>query len=276
MKTIIVPVDFSPVSINAANFATDMATALKADIILMNIYNIPVAYAGDVPLMVVSLDVMRNDSERKLNKLKEALVRISGEKVKIDIISVLGNTVDELEKICGQTKPFAVVMGTKGKSNLEKLVFGSTSLSAIRHLTWPVICVPPGKEYGKGIKKIGYACDFRDVAETTPVRYIHEMVNEFGSELHILNVDYKEKHFRSTTPMESQHLHELFADLNPTYHYINNPDIEEGINHFAETNNLDLVIAIPKKHRLFEGIFRTSHTKELIFQSHVPVMCVHD
>lgn len=276
MKTIIVPMDFSPVSINAANFATDMAIAVKAELLLVNVYNIPVAYSGDVPLMVVSLDAMKNNSEQKLQKTKTAIEHITSGKVNIRTLSIMGNTIDELENLCKQVKPFAVVMGTKGKNALEKLVFGSTTLAAIRHLTSPVICVPPGKEYGSGIKKIGFACDFRHIVETTPVHYIREMVKEFGSELHVLNVDYKEKHFRPDTPLESAHLHEMFIDLDPVYHFIENPNVEEAIDDFAEKNNLDLVVAIPKKHKLLEGMFRNSNTKQLIFQSHVPVMCVHE
>jgi nucleotide-binding universal stress UspA family protein len=52
--------------------------------------------------------------------------------------------------------------------------------------------------------------------------------------------------------------------------------VEEGINEFAEKNNIDLLITIPKKHGLFDNLFKHSSTKELITQSHVPVMCVHD
>ena len=64
-------------------------------------------------------------------------------------------------------------------------------------------------------------------------------------------------------------------DVNPLYHFINNKDVEDGINDFAENNNLDLVIAIPKKHKLMGGLFKKSSTKQLVFESHVPVMCVH-
>ncbi len=276
MKTIIVATDFSPVALNATHFAVDMALAIKADLLLLNVYSIPVAYSSDVPLMLVSVDQLRESSETQLNQLKENIRHITSGKLKVTVEVRLGNTVDELENICQFIQPFAVVMGAKGKTGFEKVVFGSTTLTAIRHLTWPVICVPPGKQYGKGIKKIGFACDFRKVAETTPVKYIKEMVKEFGAELHILNVDYMEKNFRPGTPEESFNLHALFADINPHYHFIDYPDVEDGIHAFAETNNLDLVIAIPKKHTLLEGIFKPSSTKQLVFQSHIPVMCVHE
>ena len=275
MKTIIVPTDFSPVSINAVNFAVNMAEGIDASLLLLNVYNIPVSYS-EVPIMLVSVDEMKKSSEDQLAELKKNVIHVTSGKVKVYTESRMGNTVDELEELCKHIQPFAVVMGAKGKTSIEKVVFGSTTLTAIRHLTWPVICVPPGKEYGKGIKKIGFACDFKQVVETTPVQFIRQIVKEFNAELHILNVDYKEKHFRPETPEQSFLLHNLLEDVKPFYHFINNPDIEDGINEFAESNNLDLVIAIPKKHNLLGGIFKPSSTKQLVFQSHIPVMCVHE
>lgn len=257
------------------NFAADMAQSINASLLLFNVYNIPVSYS-DVPVVLVSVEEMKKASETQLEQLKEKIQHISSGKLKIYTESRMGNTVDELEELCKSIQPFAVVMGAKGKSGVEKLVFGSTTLTAIRHLTWPVICVPPGKEFGKGIRKVGFACDFKQVVETTPVQFIKQIVQEFHAELHILNVDYKEKHFRPDTPEQSFLLHNLLEEVKPQYHFINHADIEDGINEFAETNNLDLVIAIPKKHKLLDGIFHSSSTRQLVFQSHIPVMCVHE
>ncbi len=275
MKTIIVPTDFSPVSLNAVNFAADMAMTIDASIILLNVYNIPVTYS-EATILLLSVDELKKESETQLEELKEKLIHVTSGKIKVYAEARMGNTIDELEEVCKQIQPFAVVMGAKGKTGLEKIVFGSNTLSAIRHLTFPVICVPPGKEYGKGIKKIGFACDFKQVVETTPVQFIKQMVTEFNAELHILNVDYNNKNFKPETPEQSFLIHNLLEDLKPNYHFINNADVEDGINQFAESNNLDLVITIPKKHKLLEGIFKSSSSRQLVFQSHIPVMCVHE
>ena len=275
MKTIIVPTDFSPAATNAMNFAVDMALGIKASILLLHVYQVPVSMT-DVPVVLVSADELKKSSEEKLEGLKQSINHITSEKIKIYIEAKLGDVVDELEAVCKHIQPFAVVMGTKGASGIERMLFGSTTLTTIRHLKWPVIVVPPGKEYGKGIKKIGFACDFRQVVESTPVQFIRQMVNEFNAELHILNVDYQNKHFKPETPEESLMLHTLFEDLNPGYHFISNPDVEDGLNEFAEKNNLDLLITIPKKHKLLEGLFKASSTKQMVTHSHVPVMCVHE
>ena len=260
---------------NAINFAADMAININASLMLLHVYQVPVSMT-DVPVVLVSGDELRKDSELKLKELKESLSHITSNKIKIYTEARMGDIVDELEDVAKHIEPFAVIMGTKGTSGVERMLFGSTTLTAIRHLKWPVIVVPPGKEYGAGIKKIGFACDFNKVIENTPVQFIRNMVKEFSAELHVLNVDYEQRHFKPDTPEESLMLHTLLEDLNPKYHFINHKDVEDGINEFAETNNIDLLITIPKKHSLLDNLFKHSSTKELVTHSHVPVMCVHE
>lgn len=275
MKTIIIPTDYSPIATNAMNYGIDMAKAINANILLFHVYQMPVSMT-DVPVVFVSVDELKEAAELRLAELKSSIGHITSGAIKIYTEARMGNTVDELEYLCNKIKPFAVVMGTKGATGLERVLFGSVTLSAIRNLSWPVICVPPGKEFGIGIKKIGFACDFRKVIETTPVHFIKDMVTEFRSELHVLNVDYENRHFKPETPEQSLLLHTMLEDANPSYHFIQEKDIEDGINEFAEKNNLDLIIAIPKKHKLLEGIFKPSSTKQLVFESRIPVMCVHE
>jgi nucleotide-binding universal stress UspA family protein len=276
MKKIIVPTDFSPVSVNAANFAADMAAAINAELLLVHVYQVPVGYLSGMPLALLSMDELKKDSESLLDELKQKIETHSCWKVRIETRAVLGDTIDELEKLCKEVKPFVVVMGAKGRSGIEKIVFGSITLSAIRHLNWPVLGIPSGKVYGEGIRKIGFACDLKDVADSTPAKFIREMVYAFDAELHILHVDHNDKHFTPGSVQESYDLHYLFHDLEAKYHFLNCGDIEDGISDFAVSNDLDLIIAVPKKHKLLEGMFRQSSTRQLIFQSQVPVMCIHE
>lgn len=275
MKTIIIPTDFSPVATNALHYAIDMAKSTGCSLTLLHVYQVPISYT-DVPIVLVSVEELQKTAEERIAELKKEVEHITSGSLKIYPATRLGNVVDELEILCNKLKPFAVVMGTKGATGVERVLFGSNTLTAIRHLTWPVICVPPGKTFGSGIKKIGFACDFRDVVKTTPTNLIKDYVNQFKADLHVLNVDHSNKHFTPDTPEQSALLHTMLEDAKPQYHFIEHKDIEDGINEFAEKNNLDLIITIPKKHKLLEGIFKPSSTKQLVYQSHVPVMCIHE
>ena len=274
MKTIIVPTDFSTTSNNAVNYAVDLGREINCSILLFHAYQVPVSMT-DVPIVIISVEDLQKNAETKMAEEKKSLEQTAGGAIKIYAETKLGDTVDELENLCNRIKPFAVIMGTKGATGLERVFFGSTTLRTIKHLSWPVIVVPPDKKYST-IKKIGFACDFREVVNTTPTRFIKDFVKQFDAELHVLNVDYKNSHFKPETPEESVLLHTMLEDLNPKYDFIEDENIEAGIEKFAEKNNLDLVITIPKKHKLLEGLFRKSHTKDLVFHSHLPIMCVHD
>jgi len=275
MKTIIIPTDFSPTATNAMHYGIDMAKAIKASIILLHVYQVPVSYT-DTPIVLISVEELKKEAEQKLEKLHKEVEHLTSGSIKIYTETRLGNIADEIENLCDKVKPFAVVMGSKGSTGIEKILFGSTTLTAIRHLTWPVICVPPGKLFANGIKKIGFACDFRNIVEATPADAIKTIVKEFGAELHVLNVDYHNKNFKPETPEQSALLHTLLEDVNPVYDFIEHKDIEDGLNEFAEKNNIDLLITIPKKHKLLDGLFKPSSTKQLVVQSHIPVMCIHE
>jgi nucleotide-binding universal stress UspA family protein len=275
MKTIIIPTDFSPSATNAVNYGADMALSINASVLLLHVYNIPIAI-GDVPVALLSVDELKKTAEDSIMRLKKDLEHITSGKLKIYAEARLGNVIDELKEVCEKIQPFAVVMGTTGTSAVERTLFGSNTLTAIKHLEYPVICVPQGKEYGTGIHRIGLACDFREITETIPVSAIRDFVKEFHAQLFVLNVDHDNRQFQPETPEQSVLLHTALQDVHPEYHFITHKDIEDGINEFAETHNLDLIIAIPKKHKLLEGLFKKSSTKQLVFESHVPVMCVHE
>jgi nucleotide-binding universal stress UspA family protein len=275
MKTIIIPTDFSPAADNAVRYGVDMALAVNASVLLLHVYNIPIAL-GDVPVALLSVDELKDAADRNIDQLRKDVGQISSGKIKIDAETRLGNVIDELEELCKTIQPFAVVMGTTGMSAVERTLFGSNALSAIKHITYPVICVPKGKQYGNGVHKIGLACDFKEIVETTPVEEIKDFVKEFHAQLFVLNVDYDNRQPNGDTGQQSALLHTALEEVNPEYHFINHKDVENGINDFADAHSLDLIIAIPKKHKLLDGLFKKSSTRQLVFESHVPVMCVHE
>lgn len=275
MKIILVPTNFTTSSVTAADFAAAMAAAIQANIMLVHIYQLPVTFSADIPLPMVSEDVLQESVEAKLEELKTRMLLYANKKIEVSTQAILGNVVDKLEKICASVHPFAVVMGTTEKTGVEKAFFGSTLLGTIRHLTSPIIAVPPGKTYGKGIRKIGFACDFRNVAETVPVQLLRDIIWEFDAALYVLNVNHTHHRPDKHTLRETSGLHDLLKDLYPKYFYIQNSDIEKGLTEFALANGIDLIIAIPKKHKLFQGILKPSNTKQLIMHARVPMMCIH-
>ncbi|HEX6429413.1 MAG TPA: universal stress protein, partial [Niastella sp.] len=76
--------------------------------------------------------------------------------------------------------------------------------------------------------------------------------------------------------METAYLDAVLEEIRPTYVQLTGKDVVEGINGFAEHNNLDLVMVIPKKHRFIDNLFHKSQSRELITHSHIPIVSIHE
>ena len=271
MKTIILATDFSPAALNAANYATDMALSIKADLLLFNTIQVPVSYS-DLPV-VMNLEDMLRSTEKDMNNLKEQLKLKGNSKINIETEVRMGGFFNELKTVCERIKPYAVVMGSHGTTGGDHFLFGSHAVYAMKHLMWPLITVPPEAAFS-AIKKIGLASDLNEVIESTPIDEIKMLVNDFNAELHILNTGKREV-FDADIVFESGIMQEMLGNLKPKYHFISNENTDEGIMDFTEKNHIDLLIILPKRHSLLDKMMHKSHTKQLVLHSHVAVMALH-
>jgi nucleotide-binding universal stress UspA family protein len=271
MKKILVTTDFSAIAQNAVNYAADMALAINANLVLMHIVQIPVTYS-EVPLLMNIEDLMRH-AEKDLLDIKETIRLKAGDRINIDIEVRMGTFITELEDFCEQVKPYAVVMGSQGKTAAEHLFFGSHATRAARELVWPVITVPPNAGFSS-IKRIGFATDLTKVVDTTPIDEIKTLVKDFNAELHILNIGRKDV-FSADIVFESGMMQEMMMALNPRFHFIASENTDEAIIDYTEKHEIDILIVLPKRHNLFEKMVRSSHSKQLVLHCHIPVMAVH-
>ena len=269
MKLIIVPTDFSPISDNAIKYSMDMALAMGAKLMLVNIFEIPISFS-EVPLVTISVEQLKKLSDEKLEELKHNIDRITGGKLHVYVESRLGNVPDEIEKICDTLDPYAVIMGTRGLSAMGQFFLGSNSMSVIEKIDAPVFIIPPGVRF-KPFRKVGLATDMENVSEKIPIRPIRELVSFFNADMHVLNVDYHDQHVTTYTTDESLKLDSMLSDLHPTYDMVENKDVEEGLNDFVEKNNIDLLITVPRKRHFLEKILETSTTRKLIYHSMIPI-----
>ena len=272
MKTILLATDFSGAAQNAANYAADMALVINADLLLVHIYEIPVSY-GEMPVPVNDEVIMEN-AEKNITELKEQLSRKTGGKLHIATEVTTGVFFfHELKSVCERIKPYAVVMGSHGTTAAERLFFGSQTVYAMKYLVWPLVSVPPEAAFS-AVKKIGLACDFENVLNTTLLDEIKMLVSDFNAELHVINTG-KEQVPDPDVAFELGLLDDMLNPLKPDYHFITSENTDEGIMNFAEENDIDLLVVLPKRHGLLHKLIHKSHTKQMVLYSHVPVMALH-
>jgi nucleotide-binding universal stress UspA family protein len=271
MKTIIAATDFSPAATNAVNYAADMAMAIHADLLLLYTYELPIAYM-EVPV-AMNIDDLQRTAEAEINRCRHQIHERTKNKLSIIAEVRMGTFFQELKAVCERVHPYTVVMGSQGTTAAERFLFGSHAIHAMNHLAWPLVTVSPGAKFSS-IKKIGLACDFEKVATTTPIDEIKTLVNDFHAELHVINTGRWDV-YNPDLVFGSSMLKTMLDPIKPECHFIYNENTDESILKFAEKNNIDLLVVLPKRYGLMEKIAHKSHSKQMVLHSHIPVMSLH-
>lgn len=273
MKTIIALTDFSENSLNAVNYAADMASFIRGRLIIMYVAPIPMSEA-DVQAAYNSSD-LDDIALEEMDLLKKRMVDRTNGDVLIRTEIRRGNLLPLLKDYCEMIKPFAVVMGEESAGAIEQMLIGGTAVTALRDICWPVIFVPFNAAF-EGIKKIGLACDLKKVNETVHIEPIKAFVNAFEAELYIVNVSARGKNvFDDRAVTESLKLQEIIGELNPKFNFVINEDTETAIQKFVVQKNVDILILIPKRHFFPATLFKGRHSKKLLLQAEVPILSIH-
>lgn len=272
MKPVIATTDFTDVSLNAVDYAADMAVVLGADLVLFNVCPLPVMLSE---LPAYGVEQMVQDALDRLTVIRETLRTRTHDRIGITIEVRQGYVVPQLKNYCDESDPYAVVFGTETEHGISRFVMGATTFSAMSQLECPVIVVPAGVHF-KGIRKIGLACDFRNVTDIIPVTPIKNLVKEFHAELHVMHVDPEPGAFPLSGVPEAKDVNEIFSELHPVFHFMDGVDVEASISGFADKHDFDLLFVFPRKHTILSKIFQHSHSRKLVLQTHIPVMSIHE
>ena len=262
MKTVIVPIDFSDTSLNAAEYAAHfLAGHSGIEIILYHCYEMEY---GD------------ENALENLENLKNRLLSIAPLEFTLHV-EQSDEFLEELEKLARHRKADLIIMGiTGGRSKREQRFMGSNTLKLTESKYIPVLIVPENSKY-IGMKNVLLATDLKDVVGTIPSAPIKMILKEFSLSLHVINVN--EEHYIALTEEhenEKRKLSEMFSEFKPEFYFLRLFDVEEAINQFALDKNIDLVINVHREHSLISRVFKEGHTKKLAFQSQVPLLVVHE
>ncbi len=261
MQTVIVPVDFSETSLNAARYAIQLLNGhYGVNMILHHVYDKASEAAG---------------ASQKLETLKTEL-REKGI-VKIETLSEEGSDfITELEKLARHRQADLIIMGITGRSAIGQTFIGSNTLKMVEKKVCPILIIPPDTTY-QDIKNVLLTSDFKNVSSATPSVPIKKVLKTFHPNLHIINVD--SEHYVALTQeyqAEREKLKQMFSDFNPEFYFLGLYDVDEAINRFAEDKNVDFIVVIHKEHTILSKLFVKSHTKKLAYHSSVPVLAVHE
>ena len=139
---ILVPVDFSPTSLNAVRVALGLAEP-DGDITLLHVIDKEFVDDAVAAGMGASEDITARLREQAEASFSSTLEGLSVGEVSVERMVVVGSPFVEILKIARDLDLPMIVMGMRGRSTpTEELLFGSTAEKVLRGARVPVLCVP--------------------------------------------------------------------------------------------------------------------------------------
>lgn len=142
INRILVPVDFSPASINALDTVIALARQHDATILLLNVVetNILSGLPGDAYLSEITVRALIGKSENELQFLQNSIT--SRFMLPCEAITTTGFLSSSINKISADNKIDMIIMGTHGTLGFKDLFIGSNAYNVVKNSVCPVLTVP--------------------------------------------------------------------------------------------------------------------------------------
>ncbi|WHZ24309.1 MAG: Universal stress protein family [Nitrospira sp.] len=142
IRNILVAVDFSSPSLNAAEYAIQLANSLGCKLTLMHVLE-PLCYDLDCGLGLIEQETRKRDHwNRQLSELKDLIISF-GLPAEVEISG--GFPSDAILASTLRHRSDLVVMGTHGRRGVSGRRFGSVAEAVLRRATCPVVTVKQPK-----------------------------------------------------------------------------------------------------------------------------------
>jgi nucleotide-binding universal stress UspA family protein len=204
-------------------------------------------------------------AERKLANLKT----LYGSDIQTHL--VLGKVTDAIVQFSEANHFDLIVMGTKGAWGIKEKLSGTETQIIARKSNTPLLSLMCDRS-DLNIKNILLVHNFSNPIHED-LTLMHKLVNAFGTRLHLLQITAG--NVAAEKSMLEANMHK-FASLNDIgdfeCHLINDKDVENGVIHFNQMNNMDIIcIGTHGK----GGIFHQSATEKLINHLFKPIISFH-
>lgn len=138
---IVVAIDFSESSECAFDYALTLATQFNAELTIIHVINEPVDLRGFyVPH--ISFEQLEKEIEDSAVKMMDTFCSSKlGNFTNYKSTIVTGIPYDEITAAAARIEASLIVLGTHGRTGLDRILFGSTAERVVRSATCPVLTV---------------------------------------------------------------------------------------------------------------------------------------
>ncbi len=183
VKQIVLATDFSEGAGKAQDYAAFLTRTYEADLSVIHVPESPLWY-GSNAATILYLEQAQKEGERRLADTAQQL-RQEG-LTSVEVRQVVGIPSEQIKKAAQDIAADVVVVGMRGRTDLETILLGSTADRVIRDAPCPVLVVP-ATTVAPSIRHVMTALDFSSPS-LDAVEYAIQVANHFGARMTLVHV----------------------------------------------------------------------------------------
>ena len=271
MKNILVPVDFSEHSNYAVEVAVDLAKKNGATILLLHCVELPRRFVTESTSALPEELFFMREAGLNVKKLSEEL-KEKGLTVKT-VVETTALTYAVKNLLESESVDF-IVMGSTGATGSKELFLGSNAEKIVRTSSVPVLVIKDKTDISN-VKKLIFACDFsQKYVEAFQKAVAFANILDAKIDFVYINTPYHFNSSREIKVLIDNFSKEHKEILSHNIHMYSDFSIEEGIIHFTEDHQSDLICMFPTKQSALMHIFNGSISEDIVNHSEKPVLTI--
>ena len=286
---VLVPVDFSEYSQKAVDLAFDWVVRTKGELTLFNAYYTPLnpslsfneSFVYDVNSEEVNFE-LKEEGEKNLQELKRDLnQRIADQEIDNVIVKTelrRGIAEHEILTFSEEYKPSLVVMGTRGADKKAVDLIGSVTAEIIEGAKVPVLAVPESFEYNgiDHINSVGYLSVFGE-SDFIAIEKLSSIVKALGVTIKCTHISTDKDIEKDSVKLDGliDHFRKNKIETLLDFKLINNEDFWVGVEHFVQTDSINILAFTTFKRNLISRLLNPSIAKKMLFHSTTPLLVFH-
>lgn len=281
MKTLLVPIDFTTPSFNAADYAADLSNHQDIQqIVLFSHFYVSLfeqIYPSADFIQPTEDNLLEQKQEilARLNELKTQLLKKLRPKPGIEIKVVLKELplLRSVLNVIEEEHPDVLILGSNANHKGQESFIGNHMIEIAKVSPVPVLIIPPKARY-QSVATALIACDFRTLNHVSLIKRIHKIKHWPHPKLALLNVDPEHKHLlpEHLTLEIDGIVKEVLNDYQYELYYSDDTDILHGVLNFADEHAIQMIIALPGVHSFLYKLTHQSITEGLSLDANKPVL----
>lgn len=278
MLSILLPTDFSDNAMNAIKYALQFFKYHKVDFYFMHAYKNEFYDHDDLKSRNeydAVLARIKKESEAQLNNLLVQVKELApNPRYTYFTISANNTLVDEANTIAEGKNIDLIVMGTKGKSNERKIVFGSQTFQVLKYVSCPVLAIPTNYTNTQP-KQILFPTNYQIPYKRRELKLLSELAKPYRSTIHVLHIS--KPYQLSIRQEDNQAFIKNTLSANDTLFCSEDyKKVEEGIKKCINEKKIELLTMVNTQHSFLEDMLFPTTLDEVSLALDIPILALQN